>query len=93
MREGERQQLRKRVELLVEDVGRLRRRLDHETSSLCHMGDRIAGHAHALYWFTEPTAGDLVASHAPGDENAIKAALEHVDQQERLLIGRLGGRL
>lgn len=93
MQEGDAHQLRKRVELLIEDVGRLRRRLDPETSSLSHVGDRIAGHVHALYWLTEPTAAELVAFHAPGDQDAIQAAIKHVAARERQLIGRLGGRL
>jgi len=81
--------LASRIDLLAADVGRLRRRVDPE-SSLVHLADRLASHIEALYVMVEPTAGELVAWTSPGDEQAAAAAIAHVDARWNRLRGVLG---
>lgn len=81
-------QLRVRIDDLADDVGRLRRRLEPE-SSAAHLGDRIACHVHAIAGYVHPTAGELAASYAPGQDDAVTEAIRIVDARYRSLCHRL----
>jgi hypothetical protein len=78
-----------RVWDLAGDVGRLRRRVEPD-SSLAYLCDRIAGHVESLHCILTPSAGELVAFTAPGDEDAIAEALRVVDDRWHRLQSRLG---
>ena len=86
-------QLRRRLDLLVDDVGRLRRRVactDPE-SSLNHLAARIGGHVEVVVSFFEPTAAELVACTFPADDETVREALRIVDDRHRSLSYRIGG--
>jgi hypothetical protein len=81
-----------RVDLLAADVGRLRRRVEPE-SSLAHLVDRIGRHVETLDLMLRPCAAAL----APelfgicGDEAlAIDEALAWVDARARTMRSLLG---
>lgn len=76
---------------LAEDVGRLRRRLDPDSSARC-VADRLAGLVASLHWILTPSASELSAIFAPGDPEAIAEAIEIVDQEWERLLARMGGR-
>lgn len=78
-----------RVWELAGDVGRLRRRVE-PGSSLEHLCDRLSSNVAAIDIMLRPTAAELVAWNAPGDEEAIAEALRLVDDHWRLLQTRLG---
>jgi hypothetical protein len=80
-----------RVWELAEDVGRLGRRIDPDSSASFSV-DRIASHVHAIDRMLRPTAAELVAWSAPGDDEAVDEALRIVDEQYRRLRQRMGGR-
>ncbi len=65
-------------------VGRLRRRLEPDTSA-AHIADRLAEIIESLAVLVEPSAGELVAWTAPGDEDAVAEALRIVDARQRHL--------
>jgi hypothetical protein len=78
---------RQRLDELATDVGRLG--LDRGTSS-AWIGDRIACHVEALILMIEPTAAELAAWYAPGDDDAVAWAIEVVDKRHLLLRQQLG---
>lgn len=80
--------LRLRVDELAVDVGRLRRHAQPEST---HHLDRVAGHVAATHGMVNPSAAELVAWTAPGDEDAIAEALRVVDEEWLTLRGQLGG--
>lgn len=82
-------QLRNRLDQLADDVGRLQRRVDPE-SSLHHVVALVACHVEALYGFVDPTAAELAAWTAPGDDQAVLEALRLVDVRTESLRHRLG---
>lgn len=82
-------QLRGRIDELAADIGRLRRRLDPETSSHW-IGERIANHILTLDTMTHPTAAELAATTAPSDQAAITEAIRIVDHRNRKLRNLLG---
>jgi hypothetical protein len=83
--------LRLRIDELAGDVGRLRRRFSSNGDELsAHLADRIASHVEALHGIVMPSAGELVAWTAPGDEEAVEEALRLVDEWWRRLEHRLG---
>ena len=81
--------LEQRLEALADDVGRGRRQVE-PGSSLAYLFDRIAGHVATLYLIVTPCAAELAAVWAPGDEVAVAAAVEIVDQEWERLLARLG---
>jgi len=83
--------LRDRVYELAADVGRLRRRTEPETYTR-HLVDRIAGYTQDLYLLVTPSAAELAAWTAPGDEDAITEAIKVVDQEWARLQQLLGVR-
>jgi hypothetical protein len=78
-----------RVDEIAADVGRLRRRLEPESSAAFTV-DRIASNIEWIAVMLEPTAASLVARTFPGDDLTVDAALDHVDQRARRLRGLLG---
>ena len=84
-------QLRARIDELAAEVGRLRRRAEPE-SSLAHLADRLVGHVESLAAMVEPSAAELVAWTAPGDDEAVIEALRIVDDRRARLRVRLGYR-
>jgi hypothetical protein len=80
--------LNTRIDALADDVGRLRRRVE-PGSSLEHLAERLAGHVETLHLIVTPSAGELVAWHAPGDEEAIGEAIRIVDERWKRLQERL----
>lgn len=79
-----------KIDLLADDVGRLRRGLD-PGSSLRHAADRLAGNLESLDLMFGASAGELVAWYAPGDPEAVDAALEIIDARARVLRHRMRG--
>lgn len=76
--------LRDRIHELATDIGRLRRRTEPDTYT-AHLADRLAGHTQALHLLTTPTAGELAATTAPSDEQAVTEAIRVVDHEWRQL--------
>jgi hypothetical protein len=62
----------------------------HETPERDHIIDRIASHVEALALMLEPTAAQLAAWWAPGQEEAILEAIRIVDARSRRLRELLG---
>lgn len=83
--------LRQRLDELAVDVGRIRQRVAPETS-LGWTLDRIARHIESLVLMVEPSAGEIAAIWAPGDDEAIHEAIRIVDARSRRLRERLGYR-
>lgn len=83
--------LRARVDELATEVARLRRYAEPETS-LAFLADRMSGHVESLAAMLEPSAGELVAWTAPGDDEAVREALRIVDERRARLRARLGYR-
>lgn len=81
-----------RLEELAADVGRLRRRFasNEDAWTGSYIADRIAGNVEALHCIITPSAGELVAWTAPGDEEAVEEAVRLVDEWWRQLRSRLG---
>jgi hypothetical protein len=77
-----------RLDLLADDIGRLRRCVDPE-SSLGYTVDRIAGHIGAIHLIVHPSAGELAAQTAPGDPAAIDEAIRLVDEHWTRLQRRM----
>ena len=69
----------RRIDLLAEDVGRLRRRLDPDSYD-GFLAWRVAEHVASLAALLEPTAAELYRT--CGD---IDAVLEHVDARDQEL--------
>jgi hypothetical protein len=80
--------LHNRINALADDIGRLQRHTQPDTS-LAHLCDRLASHAQALHTFVTPSAGQLAAWYAPGDDQAVQGALETVDAWDRAFCARL----
>lgn len=79
------------VEALAADVGRLRRRVSGDPqSSLTHLVDRLAAGVQWLDLLLRPSAAEIAASWAPGDDDAIDEAIRIVDARNRELRGLLG---
>jgi len=78
-------QLRTRIGLLADDIGRLQRHAE----LLTHFAEQLANHAQVLHTFVTPSAAELAASYAPGDDQAIQAALEAVDAAHTAFCSRL----
>jgi hypothetical protein len=78
-----------RVHELAGDVGRLRRRVSADTVG-AYLADRIAGHVEAIATMLEPTAAELAATWAPGDDEAVAEAIRTVDELGRRLQTELG---
>ena len=81
--------LRALVWELAGDVGLARRRCEPD-SSLGFTLERIAGRVETLDAVLAVPAAELVALHAPGDDEAIDEALRLVDEHVRRLHARLG---
>jgi hypothetical protein len=75
------------INQLADDTGRLRRRT--AGSPLEHLVDRVAYQIEALYLLTTPTAAQLAACTAPGDEQAVTEAVRVADAGYRALQQRL----
>lgn len=75
------QTLRARLDELATDIGRIQRNLD-----------RLADHVETLTLIAEPTASELAATAAPGDETAVTEAIRLVDERARRLQHQLGRR-
>jgi hypothetical protein len=89
-----------RLELLADDVGRLRGHLasivdDFESTYSAHLVERIACDVDTFDSWARPTAADryrqLVAEGIDDDE-AVEQALAEVDRESDSLRGRLGAR-
>jgi hypothetical protein len=80
-----------RVWELADEVGRLSRRIDPDSSASFSV-DRIASHVYAIDGMLRPTAAELVAWSAPGDDEAVDEALRIVEEHYRRLRRRMGGR-
>jgi hypothetical protein len=80
--------LRARIDQLADDVGRLRRTAKPE-SSLWHLADRLADGLESLDAMVGMSAAELVRWYAPGDPEAVDAALEIVDARRKALRTRL----
>lgn len=80
-----------RLEALADDVGRLRRRLDPE-SSAGYLVDRIRGHVASIWLIATPSASELSSIFAPGDPEALQAAIEITDEEWSALLRRMRGR-
>jgi hypothetical protein len=80
--------LQARIDLLADDVGRLRRTVKPD-SSLWHLADRLADGLEALDAMIGMTAADLARWYAPGDPDAVEAALETVEARNDALQRRL----
>lgn len=78
-----------RVWELAADVGRLRRRLEAE-SSLGFLAGRIANHVDAINSMVRPTAAQIARSWAPGDNTAVDEAIRLVEEHSDRLQKRLG---
>lgn len=87
--------LRDCLDELAADVGRLQRRFASNPDwTGVYVANRIAGHVEALVLMVEPTAAELAASYAPGDDEAIIEAIRVVDarwRRLRSLLGRAAG--
>lgn len=82
-----------RVWELAGDVGRLQRRFASSDDELsAYLAARIAAHVSSIDLMLRPTAGELVAWNAPGDDEAVEEALRLVDEHWRQLQTRLGAR-
>ena len=77
--------LRRRLDALAEDVGRLRRSVDSETHAGFLVG-RIADHVETLDAILEPTAAELYRESAM----PLAGALASVDERSRTLLRLLG---
>ena len=73
------------IDQLAADIGRLRRR--HPDDWLI---DRISDHIETLASMLEPTAAQLAAWTAPGDEAAVTEAIRIVDERAQKLRRLLG---
>jgi hypothetical protein len=76
-----------RLDLLAADVGRLRRRLEPE-SSIAHLGDRLADHVETLDVILSPSAAELQRAFfcECGDHDlALDEALAETDRRQRQL--------
>jgi hypothetical protein len=74
-----------RLDELAADIGRLRRRHPDD-----HIVQRAASHVEALALMLEPTAAQLAAWWAPGQEEAIGEAILIKDVRSRRLRELLG---
>jgi hypothetical protein len=79
-----------RLELLADDVGRLRRHLaslvdGYDGTYTAHIVERIARHVDTLDSWARPTAGELVQTGIP-----VSKALAEVDRKRAVLRHRLG---
>ena len=81
--------LHNRLTELATEVGRLRRRLP-EGSTAEWTAERIAFHIEDCILMLEPSAAQLVAHYAPGDESAITEAIRIVDERSQRLRHTLG---
>ncbi|HEX5173660.1 MAG TPA: hypothetical protein VFV91_05895 [Gaiellaceae bacterium] len=92
MRELRHQVRRARVDALARDVGRLRRRFDSNGTAWTGRTilEEIAGHVEALHCMFTPSAGELAAWTAPGDEQAVEESCRFVDQRWQRLQVQLG---
>jgi hypothetical protein len=80
--------LHNRLNELATDTGRLKRRLD-PASGAYWISERIADHIEAITSMVEPTAAELAAWTAPGQDEAIAEAIAIVDARYRSLQQRL----
>jgi len=73
------------VDAIATDVGRLRRRYQAiagaEAWTSSWTIDRIASHVETLDIVLRPSAAELALAAFPGDDDAIAAAIEHVDRE------------
>jgi hypothetical protein len=81
-----------RLELLADDVGRLRGHLasivdDFESTYCAHVVERMGCHVDRLDSWARPTAGELVKAGVPVDE-ALVAVDRHGAELERRLDSR-----
>jgi hypothetical protein len=74
---------------LAGDIGRLRRRLEPE-SSAGFTAARIAHQVACIDTMLRPSAAEIVGQSAPGDPDAIDEALRIVDEHDRRMRARLG---
>lgn len=77
-----------RLDELAADIGRLKR-LTHGELADWQL-DRMAANVESLAVMFEPTAAELVAWYAPGDDVAIEHALRHVDRRAARWRRKLG---
>jgi hypothetical protein len=83
--------VRLRVDELAGELGRLRRLLDLEPGSATeYRFDRVCGLVDLLDVVVQPTAAELVATIAPGDDQAVVEAIATVDRHAARLRRRLG---
>lgn len=82
---------RARLDELAADVGRLRRRVEPD-SSLAFLADRIARHVESLHLLTTPSAGEIVSTTYPGDDETVEEAIRLVDARSARLRGLLGSK-
>jgi hypothetical protein len=80
------------VDELARDVGTLRRRFasNGDAWTGAYIADRLAANIEAVDVMLQPSAAELAAIVAPGDPDAIDAALEHVARRSRELRRQLG---
>lgn len=74
---------------LAGELGRIRRAVDPD-SSLVHAVDRACGHVLSIDAMLRPSAAEIAAMWAPGDETAITEAIRLVDDHDRQRRQRLG---
>jgi hypothetical protein len=80
-----------RIDELAADIGRLRKRFNSNPEwTGAYLADRLACHVQDLALILEPTAGQLTAWHAPGDDTAVKEAIRLVDARHQRLLQLLG---
>jgi hypothetical protein len=80
---------RSRLQELAADVGRLQRQLPADSSAK-HTAERIAAHTYTLIEMLEPTAAQITAWYAPGDDLAVSEAIRLVDVRVDRLRHTLG---
>lgn len=88
------QSLRRQVDALAADVGRLRMRAENDAqlARFVYLADRIAGHVEQIYSQLHPTAAQIVGCTFPGDSETITVVLQEVDERAARLRYTLGYR-
>jgi hypothetical protein len=77
------------VDELAEDVGRLGRRIERESSAYWTW-QRIADHVLSLDLMLHPSAAEIAACTYPGDIAAVQEAVRLTDERCDRLARRLG---
>ncbi len=81
-----------RIDLIATEVGRLRRRVatDMPGTTTGFALERLARHVESLDLMLRPSAAEIAACAAPGNDDAVAQAIEVVDARSRELRRLLG---